>query len=79
MGLEIKILGEKQKMININIVKKPALGTETNVIRQVGSHSKIKMTPEVVETLTSAGIQIVSILVMGLASIILKQSLFPAN
>ena len=66
-------------MVNINIVKKPTMDTEANMVRQRGSYSKIKMTPEVVDTLTAAGIQIVSIVVMGLVSIFLKKSLFSAE
>jgi|WetSurSiteA1Bulk_404760.scaffolds.fasta_scaffold479079_1 hypothetical protein len=66
-------------MININIVKKPALDTETRVVTHRGSYSKIRMTPEVVDTLTAAGIQIVSILVTGLVSIFLNRSAVSAE
>ena len=64
-------------MVNVTFVKRPGGGTGT--VTQGRSHSQIKMTPEVVEMITSAGIQIASIMVMGLVSIVLKQSLFPGN
>lgn len=65
-------------MVKINIIREGKLDVSPENHGQRGSYFNYNISPEVVEMITNAGVQIVTLIVIGAVSVVLKQNLFPA-